>query len=143
MWLACPAIVVRYRQVWDQLPERVATKFNSAGHATGWMTRQQSLNFNLELIAIMLAVFAIVLLVLRVRNAPSWLQWALLAAFWAQLGVMLFIFESVLDYSLYGKPVYTGPAIFAGPGAIVLLVLLFARQRRAPGLNLRETAARS
>jgi len=34
MWLALPLTAVRYWQVWDQLPERMATHFGAGGEPT-------------------------------------------------------------------------------------------------------------
>ena len=38
LWLALPLVALQYTQVWDQLPAHVATHFNAAGQANGWMS---------------------------------------------------------------------------------------------------------
>jgi hypothetical protein len=127
MWIALPAIAIRYQQVWNELPARIATKFNAAGRAVGWMTPKQSLEFNLVVMGLMLVVFTGALLAMEWKNKPPVLQWFVLAACWGQVMAMLFIFESILGHALNGTPVYTGPEVFLAPGLIAVAGLLITR----------------
>lgn len=47
LWLAPVAIGIRYAQVWNQLPLRMASHFDAAGRVNGWMPRDAALYFDL------------------------------------------------------------------------------------------------
>ena len=58
MWMALPLTALRYRQVWDQLPARMATHFAANGQANGWMSRDVSLYYALGVTTVTLVVLA-------------------------------------------------------------------------------------
>ena len=89
MWLALPLIALRYWQVWDQLPLRMATHFDVNGQANGWMTREVSLWFVLGITAFLLIVFTAVLLVIHWQKVSDTVSWALLAFFYFVVGFRL------------------------------------------------------
>ena len=51
LWLALPLTALQYTQVWNQLPVHVATHFNAAGQANGWMSRERALQFGVGFVA--------------------------------------------------------------------------------------------
>src|ERR1035441_3364369 len=61
LWLTLPLVALQYRQVWDQLPVHVATHFNAAGQANGWMSREEALKFGVGLMVFRLGVFTALL----------------------------------------------------------------------------------
>ena len=52
-----PLTALRYWQVWDELPARMATHFDANGQPNGWMSREAALYFALGLTAFMLVIF--------------------------------------------------------------------------------------
>ena len=72
MWIALPLTALRYAQVWNQLPTRMATHFNVNGQANGWMPRDTSLYFGLGVTAFVLIVFtAIAFVIMKAKNPTS------------------------------------------------------------------------
>src|ERR1700686_1805578 len=119
MWLALPAIALSYWLAWDRLPSRLATHFDAAGRANGWMPPENSLMFGLVVTAVMLAVFTIVLTLGRRSGAFSW---AMLGFSYVLVGVMVYANESILNYNLHGNPIRPWPVLIAVVIASVALV---------------------
>src|SRR5690349_24027692 len=108
MWFVLPALALRYWQVWDLLPLRLATHFDVGGRPNGWMTREGSMLFVICLCAIIVVPGSFILS--RVRK-PQLFSGALLAWFCVVLGVIFYGNESILTYNLYRQPVKLGPII--------------------------------
>ena len=53
-WLSLPLVAAAHLLLWDRIPERLAVQFDSTGAVTNWMTRGQSLAFDLALLAFIL-----------------------------------------------------------------------------------------
>jgi hypothetical protein len=119
MWLALPAIGLSYWLAWDRLPSRLATHFDAAGHANGWMPPENSFVFGLGVTAVMLVVFTIILTQVRKSGAFSW---AMLGFSYVLVGVMAYAQESILNYNLHGNPVRPWPVLIAAVIASVALV---------------------
>ena len=133
MWLALPAIALRYWFMWDRLPLRVATHFNTANQPNGWMTRETSLTFSLVTLAFLLTVFSIVLYVIHRKYSDRIFSWALLVFFYFVTGFAYAMFNAVLDYNLYARPIHLMPFVIGMPVAIVaLLAIYLGSQRGAP-----------
>ena len=130
MWLVLPAMAFRYWQLWDQLPARVATHFDAAGHANGWMPRETSLVFTLGFLAFLLAVFSIILYVLHRKYPPSALSWALLGFFCVEIWTIFFMLSTTLEYSHVGTPGSVVPLLVITPiGAFILLAITVGEKR--------------
>ena len=67
LWLAPVAMGIRYAQVWNELPQRMASHFDAAGRANGWMPRDTALYFDLGLLVFLAAVFTVVLLLVLTK----------------------------------------------------------------------------
>jgi hypothetical protein len=119
MWLAPPAMALSYWLAWDRLPVRLATHFDSAGRADGWMSPEKSLAFGLVITAVMLAVFTIVLT--QVRRSETF-SWAMLGFSYVLVGVMVYAQESILAYNLHGDLIRPWPILIAVLAASVALV---------------------
>jgi hypothetical protein len=133
-WLALPLIALRYWQVWDQLPLRMATHFNADGQPNGWMTRDVALWFGLGITAFLLVIFTVILVgVYSVRKADP-ASWAALAFSYFILGVVLFGNHAVLEYNLHGTPVHLGLSLFLIPPAILILLAVVIGARRGQPL---------
>ncbi|MGO9126544.1 MAG: DUF1648 domain-containing protein [Terriglobales bacterium] len=137
-WLALPLTALRYWQVWDQLPLRMATHFDIMGQPNGWMSRDASLWFALGITAFLLIVFTVILLVRYSANTADLASWATLAFLCCTLGFTFFVNNLVLEHNLNGKPVQLGPSLFLIPLAILVLIagVLGARRGQSlPGQN--------
>jgi uncharacterized protein DUF1648 len=133
LWLALPLVAFQYRQVWDQLPAHVATHFNAAGQANGWMSRDQAIKFGVGFMAFLLAIFTPLLLYVARRgvDAFSWAQFAFCALV---LGFMVEVNRSIVHYNLYGTPLLPPGMLIAIPIAAVLLIGIYIASRRGPAL---------
>jgi hypothetical protein len=142
MWLALPLTALRYGQVWDQLPLRMATHFAANGQPNGWMPREVSLYFALGLTAFTLVIFtAIAFVLLKQKAQPDPSSFALLGFFYLIQAFVLHANDSVLNYNLTGRPITVGPMLLGVPIAIVLFTLVYLRARRGPALPEGQTLA--
>lgn len=133
LWLALPLVALRYREVWDQLPVHVATHFNAAGQANGWMSRDQAIKFGVGFMAFLLAIFTPLLLYVA-RNGVDAFSWAQLAFCALVLGFMVEVNRSIVHYNLYGTPLLPPGMLIAIPIAAVLLIAIYIASRREPAL---------
>ena len=127
MWFVLPALALRYWQVWDRLPARIASHFDACGHANGWMTREDSMIF-----VIGISAFIVLLgtLILRRVRRPEPASFAIVAFFYVIFAVIFWGNESVLGYNLYRQPVDVAPLIFVvlcAVAALAGIVLLTSR----------------
>src|ERR1700693_1751349 len=125
MWLALPTIAIRYWFMWDRLPLRMATHFNAANQPNGRMTRETSLTFSLVTLAFLLTVFSVVLYVVHQKYADRKFSWSLLAFFYFVTGFSYAMFNAVLDYNLYGRPIHLMPFVIGLPLAIIALLAIY------------------
>jgi len=136
MWLAPPAIGLSYWLAWDRLPAQLATHFDAAGHANGWMTPEQSLRFGLVVTTIMAVVFTAVLT--QIRRGETF-SWAMLAFSYVLVGVLVYANESIISYNLHGNPVRPWPVLFAvgiASAALVVGILATKRGENLPPSNV-------
>ncbi|MBZ5597064.1 MAG: DUF1648 domain-containing protein [Acidobacteriia bacterium] len=133
-WVALPATALRYWQVWDQLPMRLATHFDASGRANGWMSREASLGFALGLTAFVLVIFTIVVYVIHRKYTTDASSWAMLGFFYLIIGVIYYVNSSVVEHSLSGGPVGVGPVLIVVPLAIVALTVVYLGSRRGQSL---------
>lgn len=133
MWLALPAVAIRYWFMWDRLPLRMATHFNAANQPNGWMTRETSLTFSLVTLTFLLSVFSVVLYFVHRKYFDRTFSWALLLFFYFVTGFAYAMFNAVIDYNLYGRPIQLLPFVIGIPVAIIaLLAIYLGSQRGAP-----------
>jgi hypothetical protein len=130
MWLALPLLTLRTWQVWNRLPARMASHFDAAGHANGWMLRETSLTFSLAFMAFMLAVFSIVLWAAHRKASVGTFSWTLLAFFYLQIGLIYLLLNQVLNFNLDGTPVSPMPLIIATPISILVLLAIYLGSHR-------------
>ena len=133
-WVALPATALRYWQVWDQLPMRLATHFDASGRANGWMSREASLGFALGLTAFVLVVFTMVTYVSHRKYTTAASSWAMLGFFYLIVGVIYYVNSSVVEHSLTGGPVGVGSVLIVVPLAIVALTAVYLGSRRGASL---------
>jgi hypothetical protein len=130
LWLAPIAIAVRYWQVWDRLPMRVASHFNAAGRANGWMTRGAMLSFDVIFLAFLAGIFFAALHFVERKYALAKLWWALLAFFHAEIWTLAWLLNSTLEYNLNGSPIAILPLlIVSGLGGAVIVAFALGEKR--------------
>lgn len=130
MWLALPLTALRYWTVWDQLPARMATHFNAAGQANGWMSREASLQFAVGFALFMLAVFTIVAYVMHKSKTAGVMSWAMLGFFYLVTGFIYYANCQVLDYNLAGQPIHLDVVTALIPGAALILTAIYLGMQR-------------
>lgn len=119
LWIVPAVVALRYWQVWNLLPARVATHFDAAGQPNGWMTPEGSLLF--VLVATAVIAFGGTAMVAVIQR-PGTAVWAVLGLLYAVGGVFVWANEQILSYNLNGQPVQMAPAI----GFVLLVVVAFA-----------------
>jgi hypothetical protein len=134
MWLALPLLALRYWQVWDQLPLRMATHFDINGDANGWMTRGMSLWFALGVTVFLLAVSTAILLVIHSQKTSDAASWSSLAFFYFIVGFVFFGNEKVMGYNLHGTAAALGSSFILVPLAIVIFLAVFLGSNRGEAL---------
>jgi hypothetical protein len=135
LWLAPLAIAIRYWQVWDQLPVRMASHFDAAGRANGWMTRETSLIFTVGFLAFLAAAFSIGLFVVQKKYELTRFAWALLAFFHLLLWTVVYSLNITLNYNLDGSPIAIAPLLIVGPLGLIAIVALALADKRGPALS--------
>ncbi len=133
LWIALPLAALQYTQVWDQLPVHVATHFNAAGQANGWMSRGQALNFGAGFMAFLLVVFTPLVLYTAHSRVDAF-SWATLAFCALVLGLMVEVNRGIVNYSLYGTPMPAGAILIPIPIAAIMLIAIYIAARREPPL---------
>lgn len=129
LWLAPTAIGLRYWQVWDRLSLRVASHFDAAGHANGWMTRNVSLYYTVGFMGCLAAVFTVVLYVVQKKYALAKLSWALLVFLNVEIWTVAYAMNSILDFNLSGTPITIAPLpIVTGVGTLMIVDRSFGRE---------------
>lgn len=127
LWLVLPLTALRSLLVWKSLPLQMATHFNAANQANGWMSREASLIFILSLMAVVLLPCTLALMRVRERKAEFLL---LLGFFTLILGTLFYGQESVIRFNLYGTTVAAGPVLVTvAIGGLVLLATALLRKR--------------
>lgn len=139
-WLALPLVAVQYREVWDQLPVHVATHFNAAGQANGWMSREDALHFGMGFVAFLLVIFT-ALLVHNSRSRVDYFSWALLGFCALILGCMVEVNHGIVSYNLTGKSMQLGGVLITIPIAAVVLIAIYIAGRREPALPSSHAAS--
>jgi hypothetical protein len=130
LWAAPVAVAARYWQVWEQLPGRMATHFDAAGRTNGWMSREESFQFSVGFVAVLVLVFFGILLLVDKKYPLAKLSWALLGFFHLETWVTVYLMNSMVGYNLNGTPLNAVPVLVATPlGILIVLAVAFAEKR--------------
>jgi hypothetical protein len=133
LWLAPVAMGIRYAQVWNELPPRLASHFAAAGRANGWMPRDTALYFDLGLLVFLAAVFTVVLLLVLTKYDLAKLSWALLIVLHAEIWALVNTLSSTLDYNVSGSAISVAPLLVVNvAGAIAITAFALGEKRGAP-----------
>ena len=98
------------------------------------MTREQSLDFNLWMVAIVLVVSSIVLIAATWRSVAGF-AWVLLGFFAVLIGFLLSVNQAVINYNARGTPIHPGRIVLILAIAVAALIaayLLLHRQAPLP-----------
>jgi len=134
MWLALPLTALRFWMVWDSLPLRMATHFNAAGQANGWMTREVSLAFALGLTVFLLVIFTVICYMAIRQQVPDRVSWSMLGFFYLVVAFIYHVNNSILAYNLTGKPVEMSRFLIAVPFVTVLFIAIYLASKRGTAL---------
>src|SRR5438067_4778111 len=118
MWLALPANALLYAVWWKHLPTQLATHFDFNNRPNGWMSRDGSVIFSMVFALIVVTTATWVLS--RIRK-PDPAAWALMLLFYVVVGTLLWAEDSVIAYSVSGRPVNVAPVLASGIGAAVFV----------------------
>jgi hypothetical protein len=134
MWLALPITAMRYWQVWDRLPLRMATHFDINGRPNGWMPRQTAFSFALGMVAFTLLIFTVVSYVAHKMHVPDTFSWVLLGFFYLMIGFMYSLNSSLVQHNLDGQPLQLDFWILLVPVAAIALSAVFLGTKRGENL---------
>jgi uncharacterized protein DUF1648 len=130
LWLAPLAMGCRCWQLWDRLPMRMASHFDAAGQANGWMGREAAVFFDVFFLVFLAAVFSVVLYVIQNKYPLAKLSWALLAFLHAEIWTIVYMLDSALGYNIDGRAIAVAPLLIVTPiGLVVILGFAFAEKR--------------
>ncbi len=133
LWLALPLTTIQYMQVWNQLPAHVATHFNAANQANGWMTRSEAVNYAAGFTAFLLTIFSGILLYAGYGRVDAF-SWAMFGFCALVLGCTIEVNQGIVSYNLRGAPLELGVPLIAIPIAAILLIAVYIVSRREPAL---------
>ncbi len=133
LWVAPVALGIRYRQIWDRLPIRMASHFDAAGRANGWMTRDAALYFDLAFLVFLAAIFSVVLYLVQGKYELAKISWALLVFLHLEIWTFVHLLNSTLDYNLVGSPISILPlTVVSVLGGIVVAAFALGEKRGIP-----------
>ncbi|HZQ96241.1 MAG TPA: DUF1648 domain-containing protein [Candidatus Sulfotelmatobacter sp.] len=98
MWLALPISAAEYRNVWEQLPSRMAVHFEANWRPNGYTSREGALELGLGIMAVMLLMFTLATLIIRALKPPAALP-ALLVAY-VVVGFCWYGNHSIIKFNL-------------------------------------------
>ncbi len=133
LWFAPVALGIRYWQIWDRLPIRMASHFDAAGRANGWMTRDAARYFDLAFLLFLAATFSVVLYLVQRKYELAKISWALLVFLHLEIWTFVYLLNSTLDYNLVGSPISIVPlAVVSVLGGIVIAAFALGEKRGIP-----------
>lgn len=141
LWFAPVVMVVRYWQVWDRLPTRVASHFDAAGRANGWMTREGSLYFDVIFLTFLAGVFSVALFVVQRKYGLGKMPWALLGFFHAEMWTFVYLLNSTVDYNLNGTAIAILPLLIVSLLGGAVIVALALGEKRGSAFSATEVLA--
>jgi Protein of unknown function (DUF1648) len=141
LWVAPIAILVRYWQLWDQLPLRMAAHFNAAGQPNGWMTREMSLYWSAGFLVFMVAIFFVVLIAVEQKYPESKLSWVLLAFLHAEAWTLVYLMDSLIGYNLNRTPITIAPVPIVTVIGLLAVAIVAVGEKRGAALSTSDVMA--
>lgn len=97
-WLSVPLVAAVHLWLWERIPERLAVHFGLDGTPNGWMTRGQSLAFDLAVL-----LFILVAGTLKTRRQGPRERAAGLVLLSVTVAFVTLLFLGVLKYNVAGS----------------------------------------
>jgi len=97
-WLSLPLVAAVHLLLWDRIPERLAVQFGTSGAVSNWMTRGQSLGFDLAVL-----LFILVTSALKFRRQGGDEQLSGLVILNAAVAFVTLLFFGLLKYNITGS----------------------------------------
>jgi hypothetical protein len=141
LWLAPLTIAFRYWQLWDRLPLRMASHFDAAGRANGWMPRGASFNFSLGLLVVLAGIFWVVLYAIGKAYPLGKLSWALQGFFHVEIWVVIYMLNSTLAYNVDGRPISTTPLFYVTSIGLLAILAVALGEKRGTVLPASDVVA--
>ena len=141
LWLAPVAMGIRYAQVWERLPLRMASHFDAADRVNGWMSRDAAFYFDLGLLIVLAAVFTAVVYVVLNKYDLVKLSWALLIVLHAEIWAMVHTLSSTLDYNLNGSAISIAPLLVVNVVGAIVIAAFALGDKRGTALSTSDVLA--
>jgi hypothetical protein len=141
LWLGPVVVWLRYRELWDRLPARMATHFNAAGVANGWMTREMSLDYGAGSVALLAGIFSVVLFVVVQKYELAKFSWALLVFFHAEIWTFVYLMNSLAEFNVNHTPIAIAPLPIVSAVGVLVLLLVGLMEKRGTGFEPSEIIA--
>ena len=97
-WLSLPLVAAVHLLLWDRIPERLAVQFDTDGAVSNWMTRGQSLAFDLAVL-----LFVLVTSTWKLRRRGRDEQLSGLVMLNAAVAFVTLVFFGLLKYNITGS----------------------------------------
>lgn len=97
-WLSLPLLAAVHLLLWERIPERLAVQFDTSGAVSNWMTRGQSLVFDLAVL-----LFILVTSTLKLRRQDKDAQRSGLVIVNMVVLFVTLLFFGLLKYNLKGS----------------------------------------
>lgn len=97
-WLSLPLVAAVHLLLWDRIPGRLAVQFDTSGAVSNWMTRGQSLVFDLAVL-----LFILVTITLKLRRQGRDEQRSGLLILNAAVVFVTLVFFGFLKYNITGS----------------------------------------
>jgi len=104
LWLALPLTYWRFRESWDELPERMAVHFDIKWQPNGWMARETAFWFMLGLTAFLLVVFTVVAYAMQTATGGRAGGWGFVVVSYATMILIYAVNSYVVQYNITHKP---------------------------------------
>jgi len=97
-WLSLPLVAAVHMLWWNRIPGQLAVQFDASGAVSNWMTRGQSLAFDLALL-----LFILVTSTLKLRRQSQDEQRSGLILLNAAVLFVMLVFFGLLKYNITGS----------------------------------------
>jgi uncharacterized protein DUF1648 len=130
LWIAPVAPAYRYWQAWDRLPIRMASHFDAAGRANGWMSRGAALYFDIGFMVFLAAIFSVALYLTQRKSGLAMSSWVLLAFLHGEIWTLAYLLDSTLNYNLNGTPIAVAPMLVVTAIGLPTIVVFAVAEKR-------------
>jgi uncharacterized membrane protein len=97
-WLSLPLMACVHLLLWNRIPERIAVHFDLSGTPTSWLTRGQSLFFDLAVL-----LFILITSTLKLRRQSQREQDSGLILLNVAVLIVMLVFLGLLKYNISGS----------------------------------------